>query len=191
MATTNRLFQDDHPLAARQPKTDHLILARFLDEAAKNQQLDSAVATAHPILLKWADLESSGKLAATHETQLQGPFCEGVFGQALGYPSLSQAAADQPHFLRQEEHSPHAGPADAVLGEFKPAQPITPAIRAVVELKGPNIHLDRARSNGRTAIAQLWDYLYALPENPDTPGCRFGIVSNFISFRLYDRTGLC
>ena len=191
-----KLFPDDSPLAVRQPKTDTLILARFLNEAAKDQRLDDAVAAAHPVLLKWADLESSGKLAATHETQLQGPFCEEVFGQALGYPSLSQAASDQPHFLRQEEHIPNTGPADAVLGIFTPNQPITPAIRAVVELKGPSIHLDRARSNGRTAIAQLWDYLYALPRNQDsprntdadTPGCRFGIVSNFISFRLYDRT---
>ncbi len=52
----------------------------------------------------------------------------------------------------------------------------------VVELKGPTVHLDRDRSNGRTAVAQCWDYLINTPAE-----CRWGIVSNYISFRLYER----
>ena len=53
---------------------------------------------------------------------------------------------------------------------------------AVVELKGPRVHLDRDRSNGRTAVDQCWDYLVNTP-----PECRWGIVSNIVSFRLYER----
>ena len=53
---------------------------------------------------------------------------------------------------------------------------------AVVELKGPKVHLDRDRSNGRTAVAQCWHYLVNTP-----PECRWGIVSNIVSFRLYER----
>ena len=53
---------------------------------------------------------------------------------------------------------------------------------AVIELKGPKVHLDRHRSNGRTAVAQCWDYLVNTP-----PECRWGIVSNIVSFRLYER----
>ncbi|MEM7680796.1 MAG: DNA methyltransferase [Planctomycetota bacterium] len=177
------LFPQDSPLAERQPKTDTLILSRLLDRAAASHQLQAEAEAAHPILIKWADLETSGKLDSTHETQLQGPFCEQVFGDALGYPNLTQVNADQPHLLRQEEHIPNAGTADAALGEFLPNAPVTPAIRAVLELKGPAIHLDRSRSNGRTPIAQCWDYLYALSGD-----CRWGIVSNFRCFRLYDRT---
>jgi hypothetical protein len=42
--------------------------------------------------------------------------------------------------------------------------------------------LDRDRSNGRTAVDQCWDYL-----NNTAPQCRWGIVSNIVSFRLYER----
>ena len=52
----------------------------------------------------------------------------------------------------------------------------------MIELKGPKVHLDRDRSNGRTAVAQCWDYLVNTP-----PECRWGIVSNIVSFRLYER----
>ncbi len=50
-------------------------------------------------------------------------------------------------------------------------------------MKGPKVHLDRDRSNGRTAVAQCWDYLVNTP-----PECRWGIVSNYVSFRLYERS---
>ncbi len=52
----------------------------------------------------------------------------------------------------------------------------------MIELKGPKVHLDRDRSNGRTAVDQCWDYLVNTP-----PECRWGIVSNIVSFRLYER----
>lgn len=181
MAKTDKLFEDDNPVALRQPRTDPLILARLLREAGSNQQLEEDAKAVHPIILKWADLESSGELADTHETQLQGPFCEDIFGKILGYHPVTDPTDDNTHHLEQEFHVSETGHADAALGHFKPGQPKTPL--AVVELKGANIHLDRARSNGRNAVAQCWDYLYALPA-----ACRWGIVSNFVSFRLYDRT---
>jgi hypothetical protein len=52
----------------------------------------------------------------------------------------------------------------------------------IVELKGPKVHLDRDRSAGRTAVDQCWDYLVNTPTT-----CRWGIVSNYVSFRLYER----
>jgi hypothetical protein len=67
-----------------------------------------------------------------------------------------------------------------VLGFFRPAE--DHKTLAVIELKGPKVHLDRDRSNGRTAVAQCWDYLVNTP-----PECRWGIVSNIVSFRLYER----
>ena len=70
---------------------------------------------------------------------------------------------------------------DAVLGFFRQTE--APKPLAVVELKGPKVHLDRDRSNGRTAVAQCWDYLVNTP-----PECRWGIVSNIVSFRLYERS---
>jgi len=61
------LYPDDSPAALRLPKTDRLILKRYLDEAAKDRQLDDQVKQAHPLLIKWADLESSGRLAKLTE----------------------------------------------------------------------------------------------------------------------------
>ena len=50
-----------------------------------------------------------------------------------------------------------------------------------MELKDSGVNLDRDRFNGRTAVQQCWDYLNALPD------CPWGIVSNFVTFRLYHR----
>jgi hypothetical protein len=58
------LFRNDSRTAARQPKTGQLILARYLKDAAEDWKLDEAVIdAAHAVLIKWADLETSGRLA--------------------------------------------------------------------------------------------------------------------------------
>jgi len=67
------------------------------------------------------------------------------------------------------------------LGFFRQPEELKPLV--VIELKGPKIHLDRDRSNGWTAVAQCWDYLVNT-----SPECRWGIVSNIVSFRLYERS---
>ena len=51
----------------------------------------------------------------------------------------------------------------------------------MIELKGAAANLDRDKFNGRTPVQQCWDYLNALPE------CPWGIVSNFVTTRLYHR----
>ena len=50
-----------------------------------------------------------------------------------------------------------------------------------MELKSADVNLDRDKFNGRTPVQQCWDYLNALPD------CPWGIVSNFVTFRLYHR----
>ena len=156
-----QLFPDDSPLAARQPKTDRLILARFLRAAADDQQTLHDAQRAHGVLLRWADLESSGQLTRLAETQLQGDFLAQVFGDALGYTRPVDGLPE--HSLEQHRSLGSATP-DAVLGRFNATQPPDPhALRAVVELKGATVHLDRDRSNGRTAVDQAWDYLVNTP----------------------------
>jgi len=174
------LFPDANPLAARQPKTDRLLLARLLREAAESKQLDeAAVEAGHAVVLKWADLETSGRLAELRETQLQGEFLSEVFGAALGYQTVTGTAdswqLEREHTIEGAREQP-----DAILGHFRQGEPRRPL--AVVELKGPRVHLDRDRSGGRTAVEQAWDYLYHTP-----PECRWAVVSNLISFRLYER----
>jgi hypothetical protein len=176
MAST--LFPKESQVALRQPKTDRLILARFLREAVADKRLhEDQFRAAHAVLVKWADLESSGRLAKLNETQMQGEFLADVFGTALGY--VGPLDGIEPWHRLQ--HHPIAGQTpDAVLGFFQQAGNHTPL--AVIELKGPAVHPDRDRSNGRTAVDQCWDYLVNTP-----PECRWGIVSNIVSFRLYER----
>ncbi len=172
------LFGSDNPVAQRQPKTDRLILGARLRSAAVDKRLiDDEIAAAHEILIRWADLEKSGKLARKKESQLQGEFLAQVFGDALGYVTFTEGA-DLWHLDR--EHRIAGKPVDGILGFFRDNEPKD--LRAVIELKGPAVHLDRDRSDGRTAVDQCWDYLV----NTSTK-CRWGIVSNMVSFRLYER----
>jgi hypothetical protein len=173
------LFPSESPVAQRQPKSDRLILLNYLKIAADDKRLDEGVLKdAHAILVKWAELEKSGRLAKLKETQLQGDFLAEVFGQALGYTGPTDGAEV---WHREQHHQIEGETPDAILGVFRQASDRKPL--AVVELKGPKVHLDRDRSNGRTAVAQCWDYLINTP-----PECRWGIVSNYVSFRLYERS---
>ena len=172
-----RLFTTDASREARQPKTDRLILARLLKAATDRRVSEQELSAAHAILVRWANMESSGRLAQFNETQMQGLFLSEIFGAAIGYTPPTENA----DVWYQEQHRTISGQTpDAVLGRFSQADPGTPA--AVIELKGPDCHLDRDRSNNRTAVEQCWDYLVNTPTT-----CRWGIVSNIISFRLYER----
>ena len=171
-------FADESPVSQRQPKTDRLFLAHLAKGAGEDNRLESdPLREAHAILLKWAELESSGRLAKLTETQLQGDFLAEVFGDVLGY---KRATANDEVWHLEQHHTIAGQTPDAVLGHFLQDKPFEPS--AVIELKGPKIHLDRDRSNGRTAVDQCWDYLVNTP-----PTCRWGIVSNMVSFRLYER----
>ncbi len=74
---------------------------------------------------------------------------------------------------------PGVGIADGALGEFTPPAAASPIV--IIELKDADKDLDRDKSQGRTPVQQCWDYLNALPD------CPWGIVSNFVSIRLYHR----
>ncbi|MDD3896931.1 MAG: N-6 DNA methylase [Candidatus Peribacteraceae bacterium] len=176
--TQKPLFHSESAVAMRQPKTDRLILKRLLQEAARDMRLDEEeLQRSHAIMLKWSDLERAGSLEHLNETQMQGDFLAQVFGDALGY--TSELDGKETWYRIQHEAVGGETP-DAVLGRFSAATVHTPSV--VVELKGPKIHVDRHRSNGRTAVDQCWDYIVNTP-----PSCRWGIVSNIVSFRLYER----
>jgi hypothetical protein len=163
--------------AQRHPKTDRLFLKRLVDNRAEFMEVRDAADRAHPIILRWAELESSGRLESLNETQLQGDFLNEIFGDILGF--VRPAENQETWNLEQHYATSGCDTPDAVLGHFRQGQEHQP--RVIVELKGAGVHLDRARSGGRNAVDQCWDYL------ANTPGCRWGIVSNLVSFRLYER----
>jgi len=154
-----------------------LILPRLLAaEADKMIYRGKEQDAAHEIIKHWVNLELEGHLEKK-ETALDAGFLLEIFGRALGYrtPTESPTAYE----LERNYYVPGIGTADGALGNFGPDNP--DRVVAVIELKDKDADLDHDRFNGRTPVQQCWDYLNNLPE------CPWGIVSNFVTFRLYHR----
>lgn len=178
MAKQEPLFPELHRARYGAGRQQRLLLPRLLADTSRiDPKLSGAPYTrAHAILCRWAELEKSGKLDEKNETTLEGEFLSEVFGDALGYILFSK---NRELWNIEPKFSVNGGQADAALGIFRSGHEKWP--HAVMELKGPTVDLDRDRYNGRTAVQQCWDYLYALPD------CPWGIVCNYVSFRLYHR----
>lgn len=173
------LFRTLHPARYGDiHRTRNLILPGLLRGEAVNNHLERKAAErdAHQIIIRWADLESKGKLEQMTEESIKPEFLTEVFGSALGYTLFSQ---DKRQWDLQAEYGLNGGTADAAIGTFEQGKTGIPA--AVVELKGPMVNVDRDRFNGRTPVQQCWDYLNLAPD------CPWGIVCNYVSFRLYHR----
>ncbi len=172
------LFADrDRSPSAALRRRRPLILPRYLKEEAdnlKHQGID--LEKPHLIIVQWADLQSEGHLQRK-ETSINADFLNGVFGEALGYKTATQSPE---HYNLEREYAvPGGQSADGALGHFGPESTQVPT--AVIELKDAETDLDRDKFNGRTPVQQCWDYLNAVPD------CPWGIVSNFVTFRLYHR----
>ncbi|HEX5105839.1 MAG TPA: hypothetical protein VFV87_18605, partial [Pirellulaceae bacterium] len=158
-------------------KGQRLFIPKLLTDASRSTWLNDRIDEAHAIFVKWADLETSGKLASKSEKTLHGEFFADVLKGALGYTQFSDGLEN---WDLEAELAVAGGHADGAIGLFSAAD--RPPPRVLLELKGPTCNIDRDRSNGRTPVQQVWDYLN------DTPACPWGIVCNYVSFRLYHRT---
>lgn len=173
------LFPENDPIrygSAR--RRERLFLPAYVNEAAIKQLPlnDADIERSHGVFRDWAALELTGKLRSKKEDTLRGEFLTRVFGEGLGYGLLSD---NTNQWDLEPEYGVNGGEADAAIGWFPGSQP--DALRAVVEVKGPTVDVDRDRLGGRTPVQQLWDYLAAAPE------CEWGILTNMVSFRLYHR----
>lgn len=154
-----------------------IFIPALLKKEADDQRLKGPdQERAYEIICKWADIESSGKLDQMKETSIEGEFCKEVFSDALGYILF---ADNKENWNFQQKYFVNGGHADAAIGIFGSHK--KPQVRAVIELKGPTVNVDKDRFNGRTPVQQCWDYLNAIPD------CPWGIVCNYVSFRLYHR----
>jgi hypothetical protein len=158
-------------------RTRPLFLPNLLRREAGDKRLEGEKQNrAYEIILKWANMESVGKLDPRKETALESEFLIEVFGEALGYTLFSE---DKENWNLEPKFSVNGGTADAAIGLFDHRQKRIPC--AVIELKDPTVNVDKDRFDGRTPVQQCWDYLNALPE------CPWGVVCNYVSFRLYHR----
>ncbi len=132
------------------------------------------------IAIAWARSAATGALAQQKERPLQGQFLSEIFDRLLGFKQL--VGAETGHHMDPETSSKQVKgykPPDARLGWFGVGVDQT---RAVVELKAPGADLD-AKQAGHyghlTPVEQAFGYAVK------TDGCRWVIVSNFVSIRLY------
>jgi hypothetical protein len=105
----------------------------YLKRESQDQRLqDEKQRRAHEIILRWADLESSGALQSQTESNIEGELLTQVFGDALGYTLFSEGQKQwnlKPKFRLNDKT------ADAAIGFFEAHRDVTP--RAVIELKSP------------------------------------------------------
>lgn len=184
MARKKKSGNNNHELfptrdAVRYGEEEHqqnLFIPKILHSAGlETLHKDENYYRAFEIVSKWAKLDSDGKLETRTEKSLYSSFIGEFFGEALGYVRFAEG---KDVWNIEPEYRVNGQTADIALGFF-PQDSKAPHV--VVELKGPKTNLDKDRSAGRNPIQQCWDYLNELPE------CPWGIVSNYVSFRLYHR----
>ena len=164
--------------SAYRKKHSRLFLQKYLTEDANKLPIDTAeLERVAGVLKQWADAALGGHLQQK-ETTLDAEFLHKIFGEALGYKSVSESPTD--YHREKNPTVAGAGIADGALGLFVSGKEVAPT--AIIELKGANTDLDVDKINGRTAVQQCWDYLNQLPDTS------WGIVSNYVTIRLYHKS---
>lgn len=142
------------------------------------ERLPTATTTAEDqartIITGWLEALARGDLDETKETSLHGEFLVKVFGEVLGYRTMTRAHQGQWEVVA--EKSVTSGQADGALGFFRKGNA---HVVAPIELKGAKQFLDHAKGRALTPVQQGWDYANKLPES------RWIIVSNYRETRLY------
>ncbi len=166
-------------IEAQRERHPRLFIRRMLVQEAERApwEENSPEARAWETLKHWADLADQGHLGQK-ESSLDAEFLEKIFGRALNYQTITE---NPENYHREKQFPvPGAGTADGALGKFVSGDALKPL--AIIELKGANTDLDHDKSSGgRTPVQQLWDYLNQLPD------CPWGILSNYVTIRLYHR----
>ena len=135
-------------------------------------------AMAQGVIRGWLQALARGDLDETKETGLHGEFLVRVFGDVLGYRTLT--GSNDGRWELVAEKGVLAGSADGAVGFFGTGA--APHVVAPVELKGATHFLDHARGRALTPVQQAWDYANKLPES------RWIVVSNYRETRLYAKS---
>src|SRR6185436_19083230 len=128
---------------------------------------------------EWSRTAGDPSFRSLNEKPLQGVFLSKVFDTLLGYlPVVGHADSYNMKAETASKEIKGGKTPDARLGFFGASKDIT---RAVVELKAPGADLDakQTRHGGQTPVEQAFGYASKVD------GCKWVIVSNFITIRLY------
>ena len=131
----------------------------------------------HAIVLGFVDALKRGRLDDKKEVSLHGDFLTRVFGDALGYRTVSQSGAEGWELTAEQRMGAGGKSVDGALGFFRQGEP--DRVLVPIELKSVRQDLDRSGGRALTPVQQAWDYAN------HSPGCRFILVSNYKETRLY------
>lgn len=134
------------------------------------------------LLADWASAVRDPNFKTQNEKPHQGAFLIQMFAVLLGYAHYT-ANPDNYNLKAETASSETKGgkTPDGRLGFYSKTEDLT---RVVIELKPPAVDLDvkQAAHGGMTPVEQAFSYVSKFD------GCRWVIVSNFISLRLYNST---
>lgn len=131
----------------------------------------------HAIVLGFVDALKRGRLDDKKEVSLHGDFLTRVFGDALGYRTVTQSGAEGWELTAEQRMGAGGKSVDGALGFFREGEP--DRVLVPIELKSVRQDLDRSGGRALTPVQQAWDYAN------HAPGCRFILVSNYKETRLY------
>ena len=131
----------------------------------------------HAVVLGFVDALKRGRLDDKKEVSLHGDFLTRVFGDALGYRTVSQSGAEGWELVAEQRMGSGGKSVDGALGFFRQGEP--DRVLVPIELKSVRQDLDRSGGRALTPVQQAWDYAN------HSPGCRFILVSNYKETRLY------
>ena len=135
------------------------------------------------IIDKWRRAFESGKILKRKEESIKGDYIQDVFTELLGY---SFGLERKSWKLEKELKTQFDGKKpDASLGYFshKKEGALAEDVRAVVEIKGPQVNLDKKQNRKDftgSPVEQGFSYAYRIGER-----CKWVIVTNFLELRLY------
>ena len=131
----------------------------------------------HAIVLGFVDALKRGRLDDKKEVSLHGDFLTRVFGDALGYRTVTQSGAEGWELVAEQRMGSGGKSVDGALGFFRQGE--ADRVLVPIELKSVRQDLDRSGGRALTPVQQAWDYAN------HSPGCRFILVSNYKETRLY------
>lgn len=152
---------------------------KILEERIKNYEIDNLAEKINKIK-EWQ--KNLGRIKGLNEKRLHGAFLRVIFEDILGYENTPQK--DNWTLDIEATTDVDAKHPDGIIGFFERTD--NEEIRgheAVIELKGPQISLDKDQKRQGTTYKSPVDQEFSYTNKLDK--CKWVIVSNFMEIRLY------
>ncbi len=137
------------------------------------------------VIKRWKVFIEKGKILKRKEEQIKDDFIKDIFIDVLGYDYEGTGELKKWNLEKELKTVFDGKKPDASLGYFTRDKDnnLIEDIRAVVEVKGPLINLDKKQNRKEytgTPVDQGFSYAYRIGQS-----CKWVIITNFLEIRLY------